>query len=129
MCDKSESKLVGEVLIVLVIVLLAALFLYAVSANAEEVRDLKTRAKSLEAEVATLKRAPAPPDRSGELTRLAEDIAVCHQRATDIWDALGVVARTVPGRARPPRIPRRQRPLPDKGESNGRLPGRTEGAL
>ena len=44
------------------------------------------------------------------LSTLNADLDVCHARADDIWGALEVVARTVPGRARPPRIPERKRP-------------------
>lgn len=129
MYDKRETErngIVGEVLIVLVITLLAVIFLYTVSANTGDIRDLKARAKSLEAEVATLKRRPEPPDYADELAVLSADIDVCHLRVTDIWGALGVVARTVPGRARPPRIPKRDRPS-DKGETSGRVPRRPGG--
>jgi hypothetical protein len=94
-----------------------------------DLRDVRAKVTRLEAEVATLKRKPAPADPHDELVRLREDIDVCHKRATDIWNALGVVARTVPGRARPPRIPDRKRPTHERRTDEPPIPRPAEGPL
>jgi hypothetical protein len=93
-----------------VVVLLTVLIVWGTIRNFAEIGEESKRVGRLEAEVASLKQRPAPPDHADELVKLKQDIDVCHQRADDIWGALGVVARTVPGRARPPRIPKRERP-------------------
>lgn len=62
---------------------------------------------------------------SSEMTKMARlsrrvdyairDAGVCHRRIDDVWWAVGFVARSIPGRARPPGIPSRRRPkLEDK---------------
>lgn len=99
------------------------------SALTRDVRNLKAKTRWLQAEVATLKQRPAPPDHTDELATLRADLDVCHARATDIWAALGVVARTVPGRARPPRIPERKRPTYERRTNEPPVPRPAEGPL
>lgn len=95
------------------------------------IRDYHDQARNLarlKAEVVSLKKAATPHNYDDELRTMRKDITVCHQRATDIWKALETVAKTCPGRARPPRIPNRKRPTTE-GETSGTSIPNTPGGL
>lgn len=53
-------------------------------------------------------------DKMARLSRRVDfaiaDAGVCHKRIADVWWALGYVASSIAGRARPPGIPHRRRP-------------------
>jgi hypothetical protein len=101
------------------VVILGGLCVWASISNTADLVRARERIERLESRnqglVKGTKDALAKAERRiGSVERrvstLKADLDVCHARAGDIWGALEVVARTVPGRARPPRIPERKRP-------------------